>query len=352
LRALDVPPDRIPVGLDERSALWRAELANRRVLLLLDNAASTGQVRPLLPGSPTCLALITSRRQLADLETTGTLSLDVLPEADALSLFTSVVGADRVWIDPESTSDVLRLCGYLPLAIRIAAARLRSRPAWPVRALADRLRDETRRHDELTVGDRSVTAALALSYQRLTEPQQRLFSLLGQHPGTTFDSYQAAALGGIPLFEAERLLTELVDMHLVKEREPGRYRLHDLVRQYARTKTSVPEPIRHDAIGRLLDHYLYLARLTDAYLGPDNPICADRTRTARRGPRYHRRAPGDPVVRKGTAQPDGRDRLRGDERMARPRLATGQRARMVHRAARRLHAGLDHQVAGRRRPCY
>jgi DNA-binding SARP family transcriptional activator len=269
LRALDVPPDRIPAGLDERAALWRAELANRRVLLVLDNAASTGQVRPLLPGSPTCLALITSRRQLTDLDTTGTLSLNVLSEADALALFTSVVGTDRVAADQESTLDVLRLCGYLPLAIRIAAARLRSRPAWPVRVLADRLRDESRRHDELTVGDRSVTAALALSYQRLAAPQQRLFALLGQHPGTTFDGYQAAALGGIPLADAERLVGELVDMHLVKERAPGRYRLHDLVRQYARTKTLVPEPVRHDAVGRLLDHYLYLARLTDAYLAPD-----------------------------------------------------------------------------------
>ncbi|HEX4724032.1 MAG TPA: BTAD domain-containing putative transcriptional regulator [Pseudonocardiaceae bacterium] len=262
LRALDVPADRIPAGLDERSALWRAELADRKVLVVLDNAGSVGQVRPLLPGSPTCLALITSRRRLADLDTTDTLSLDVLPEADALALFTSVVGADRVSADPESTSDVLRLCGHLPLAIRIAAARLRTRPTWPVRVLAERLRNETR--DELAIGDRSVTAALDLSYRRLPEPQQRLFALLGQHPGTSFDSYQAAALGGLPLSEAERLLDELVDMHLVTEPIPGRYRFHDLVRQYAHAK----EPTNHDAIDRLLNHYVYLARLTDFFLNP------------------------------------------------------------------------------------
>ncbi len=267
LRALDVPPDRIPAGLDERAALWRAELANRKVLLVLDNASSTQQVRPLLPGAPTCLALITSRR-LADLDTANTLSLDVLPETDALALFTSVVGDDKVRADRESTADVLRLCGYLPLAIRIAAARLRTRPAWPVRALADRLRNETRRNDELTVGDRSVTAALALSYQRLTEPQQQMFALLGQHPGTSFDSYQAAALSGVPLPEAGHLLDELVDMHLIEEPTPARYRFHDLIRDYARTKTALPEPVRRDTVGRPLNHYLYLARLTDANLSP------------------------------------------------------------------------------------
>lgn len=268
LRALDVPPERIPTDPDERSSLWRAELAQRKVLLVLDNASSTNQVRPLLPGSPSCLALITSRRQLADLDTTATLSLDVLPEADALALFTSIVGADRVGADRESTSDVLRLCGYLPLAIRIAAARLRSRPSWPVRVLADRLGDETRRNDELAIGDRSVTAALDLSYQWLTEPQQRLFSLLGQHPGMTFDSYQAAALGDIPLSDTERLLSEFVDMHLIQESSPARYRFHDLVRQYARGKVTLPEPIRNGSIARLLDHYVYLVRLTNAYLSP------------------------------------------------------------------------------------
>jgi len=158
--------------------------------------------------------------------------------------------------------DVLRLCGYLPLAIRIAAARLRTRPSWPVRALAERL------GDELAIGDRSVTAALALSYHRLDDRGQHLFTLLGQHPGVSFDRYQAAALGDIDVAEAEHALDELVDVHLLQEPTPGRYRFHDLVRQYARTKTTVAEPIRRAAVGRLLDHYRYLVHTVDAQLNP------------------------------------------------------------------------------------
>ncbi|HEX4724033.1 MAG TPA: BTAD domain-containing putative transcriptional regulator [Pseudonocardiaceae bacterium] len=262
LRAIGVPADRIPAEPAERAAAWRAELAGRKVLLVLDNASSTGQVRPLLPGAPGCLALITSRRRLADLDTTATLSLDVLPDFDALALFTSVVGADRVAAEPGATSDVLRLCGHLPLAIRIAAARLRTRPAWPISTLADRLRDI----DELAVGDRSVTAALTLSYCRLTAGQQHLFTALGQHPGTSFDAYQAAALAGTPLSETERMLDALVDVHLVREPLPGRYRCHDLVRQYARTHASASSAA---ATGRLLDHFRYLAQRMDAYLNPD-----------------------------------------------------------------------------------
>ncbi|HEX4724034.1 MAG TPA: BTAD domain-containing putative transcriptional regulator [Pseudonocardiaceae bacterium] len=269
LRALGVPADRIPADLAERAALWRAELADRRALLVLDNASSTNQVRPLLPGSPTCVVLITSRRRLADLDTTETLSLDVLAEPDALALFTSVVGAKRVGAEPDATSDVLRLCGYLPLAIRIAAARLRTRPAWPVRALAERLGDETRDSDELAIGDRSVTAAIALSHHRLDGRQQHLFALLGQHPGISFDRYQAAALGGIGVAAAEQLLDELLDVHLLQEPSPGRYRCHDLVRHYARTRTTAAESITRDAVTRLLDQYRHLARRLDAHLNPN-----------------------------------------------------------------------------------
>ncbi|HYS36429.1 MAG TPA: NB-ARC domain-containing protein, partial [Pseudonocardiaceae bacterium] len=124
-------------------------------------------VDDLLPGAANCLALVTSRHRLADLDTSDTLSLDVLSPDEALALFAGVVGADRAHADPDATAEVLRLCGYLPLAIRIAAARLRTRAAWPVRALADRLTDESRRSAELTVGDRSVAAALALSCRRM-----------------------------------------------------------------------------------------------------------------------------------------------------------------------------------------
>ena len=265
LRALDVPPDRIPAGAAERSAFWLAELADRKVLVVLDNASSTDQIRPLLPSSSTCLVLITSRHRLTDLDT---LSLDVLPESDALTLLASVVGVDRAHADPDASSDVLRLCGHLPLAIRIAAGRLRTRPSWPVRMLADRLHEEALRSGELAVGDRSVTAALTLSHRRLSAAQQRLFALLGQHPGESFDGYQAATLGGTGLAEAEDRLRELADVHLLQEPVPGRYRCHDLVRRYARTRTSVSEDARREAIGRLLDHYRYQARRAACYLDP------------------------------------------------------------------------------------
>jgi len=229
-------------------------------------------VDDLLPGAANCLALVTSRHRLADLDTSDTLSLDVLSPDEALALFAGVVGADRAHADPDATAEVLRLCGYLPLAIRIAAARLRTRAAWPVRALADRLTDESRRSAELTVGDRSVAAALALSCRRMNDRHRELFSLLGRHPGVSFDSYQVAALGGVELSDAQRMLDGLVDMHLLQEPTPGRYQLHDLVRLYARTALVVAEPVCHAAIGRLLDHYLYLARRTDAYLNPDTSL--------------------------------------------------------------------------------
>ncbi|HEX4700552.1 MAG TPA: tetratricopeptide repeat protein, partial [Pseudonocardiaceae bacterium] len=197
------------------------------------------------------------------------LSLDVLSPDEAFALFAGVIGADRAQADPAATADVLRLCGYLPLAIRIAAARLRTRSTWPVRTLADRLAESWR--DELTVGDRSVTAALDLSYARLGDDERRLFSLLGRHPGVSFESCQVAALGGIGRPDAERLLDELVDTHLLQVAPtPGRYRFHDLVRQYARTATEVEEPVWRMAIGRLLDFYLELALRMAAHLNPDS----------------------------------------------------------------------------------
>jgi transcriptional regulator with XRE-family HTH domain len=159
LRAVGVPGDRIPDGVDQRASLWRAELAGRAVVVVLDNAATAAQVRPLLPGSPGCLALITSRRRLADLETARILSLDVLPVHDAIALFDSVAGADRVVTQRQAVTELVRLCGYLPLAIRIAAARLRSRPAWTVQYLADRLRHAWRLNESIEKDAQSYLSA-------------------------------------------------------------------------------------------------------------------------------------------------------------------------------------------------
>ncbi|MFL6120764.1 BTAD domain-containing putative transcriptional regulator [Actinophytocola sp.] len=261
LRAVGVPGAEIPNDLDARAARWRAELAARSMLVVLDNAADSAQVRPLLPGTVRSLALITSRRRLVDLETAQVMSLDVLPERDALELFTGVVGAGRVAGEAAAVREVVELCGYLPLAIRIAAARLRSRPAWTVWHLAERLRRAGSPLAELSTGARSVAAAFALSYENLYEPSRRMFRLLGVHPGPDIDVNAAAALAAVDRADAAWLLDHLVDDHLVQEPAAGRYRLHDLVRQHAHAVALADEPAedRRAALRRIVDFYLHTA---------------------------------------------------------------------------------------------
>ncbi|KAA2252874.1 tetratricopeptide repeat protein [Solihabitans fulvus] len=273
LRALGVPAEKIPRTLDERAALWRAELASRRALVVLDNAASAAQVRPLLPGAAGCLALVTSRRRLADLETARTLSLDVLSATEALDLFTRIAGRDRVAEEPEASDDVVELCGHLPLAIRIAAARLRTRPAWTVAHLAERLREGQRRLTELSTGDRSVAAAFTLSYQHLSLDQQRMFRLLGLHPGPNFGTGAAAALANADRADAERLLEDLVDVHLLQQPALDRYRFHDLLAHHAErtVQDTEPEAERRAATTRLLDYYLHTSHAAALLLDPARP---------------------------------------------------------------------------------
>lgn len=265
LRALGVSGEEIPVDLGERSALWRACLAGRSLLLVLDNAAGAAQVRPLLPGAPGCLTLVTSRRRLPDLDCTDVVSLDVLGLVEAAALFTRILGAPA---PDEDVEEVVGLCDRLPLAIRIAAARLRARPAWTVRHLAQRLRDRRRVLTELAVGDRSVAASLALSYAQLTPPQQTLFRLLGLAPGPDFDAHLAAAAAGIPVDDADGLLADLLDAHLVQEPAPGRYRFHDLLHAHAAALAASSPAAGHSAAGRMLDHYLYTASVAADTLFP------------------------------------------------------------------------------------
>ncbi|QXJ21417.1 tetratricopeptide repeat protein [Actinomadura graeca] len=262
LRAMEVPSEKIPEGVEERAALWRAQLAGRRALVVLDNAASAAQVRPLLPGTPGCLVLITSRRRLPDLEAARTLSLGVLSPEDAAALFTRVAGDTRPPGDPRDVQEVVRLCGYLPLAIRIAAARLRARPVWDLAHLIERLRQK-RRLTELAVGDRDVAAAFALSYQHLTRDQRRQFRMLGVHPGGDFDAHAAAALADVGLDEAARVLEHLVDVHLLEQPHADRYRLHDLLRLHAvhLSDGEDSEADRQAALTRTLDHYRHTAAL-------------------------------------------------------------------------------------------
>jgi DNA-binding SARP family transcriptional activator/tetratricopeptide (TPR) repeat protein len=264
LRMLGVPPDAIPADLDGRAARWRAELAGRRALVVLDNATSAAQVRPLLPGAPGCLVLVTSRRRLGVLDGAAVLSLDVLPPADAAALFAAIAGAGRAAAEPAAVTEVAALCGRLPLAIRIAATRLAHRPQWTVSELAGRLRAEPGRLAELTLTDRGVSSAFSLSYAQLRAAEQRMFRLLGLHPGADFDPYSAAALAGTTPAGAGAILESLVDAHLLQGLGAGRYRFHDLLRDYARDLA----PAGAAAGRRLRDYFLAAATAATDLVNP------------------------------------------------------------------------------------
>jgi tetratricopeptide (TPR) repeat protein len=262
LRALGVPGQRIPSDLGQRAGLYRSRLAEQRMVIVLDNAATEAQVTPLLPGAPGCVVLVTSRRRLTGLDNTHTLSLDTLSSRDAAALFrSSVSDSSLAGQSPDLVTELVELCGGLPLAIRIAAARLRSHPAWDLAHLIARLRDQQHRLVELTAGQRSVTAALDLSYQDLSADLQRTYRLLGLHPGPEIDAYPAAALLGTTLLAAGRMLEELLEAHLLQEPVPGRYRFHDLTRAHAAhtaARDETPDGARA-ALDRLLDYYRHAA---------------------------------------------------------------------------------------------
>ncbi|MFD9698449.1 BTAD domain-containing putative transcriptional regulator [Lentzea sp. NPDC059081] len=265
LTALGVPAQEIPDGLDARAARWRAEMAHRKALVVLDNAGSAAQVRPLLPG--TGLVLVTSRRRLVDLDAAHTVSLDVLSEEDSLKLLTSIVGQRGLDADPAAVREIVRLCGHLPLAVRIVGARWRTRPAWSAQDVTRRLTEH--RLTELVAGERSVAGAFALSYQQLTAEQQRLFRRLGLHTGEDWDAHLAAAVIGSTRVVAERLLDELLDVHLVQQKENGRYRFHDLLAEHA--KAGVEPEEREETVLRILDFYLHVASTAEFRMAPGGP---------------------------------------------------------------------------------
>ncbi|MFI6307719.1 BTAD domain-containing putative transcriptional regulator [Amycolatopsis thailandensis] len=245
LGQLDIPASRLPGGVDRRAELWRTRTAGRSLLVVLDNAASAEQLRPLLPGSATVALVVTGRRRLAAVDGAASLSLEVLPDEQAGALFAAASG--------RPDSGVAALCGNLPLAIRIAAARLQNRPQWTVRTLAERLGSEHDRLAELKVAGRDVAAAFALSYRELDAAQQRMFRLLGRNPGADIGVPAAAALAGTGEPEAERLLEDLLDAHLLRQPALGRYSFHDLIAEHARNAASDEESA--PAVSRLLDHY-------------------------------------------------------------------------------------------------
>ncbi|MFJ2744287.1 BTAD domain-containing putative transcriptional regulator [Streptomyces sp. NPDC087440] len=286
LRALGTADTAIPDSLDERAALYRSTLDGRRVLVLLDNARDASQVRPLLPGTPGCAALITARTRMVDLAGAHLVDLDVMSPEEALQLFTRIVGAERVAAEREAALDVVGACGFLPLAIRIAAARLAARRTWTVSVLAAKLADERRRLDELQAGDLAVKATFELGYGQLEPAQARAFRLLGLADGPDISLAAAAAVLDLPPYDAEDLLEALVDTSLLESASPGRYRFHDLVRLYARAcaeRDEQPPAEREAALSRLLDFYLATAAGVYALERPGERVLDHFAATARPG---------------------------------------------------------------------
>ena len=261
LRALGVPAQQIPQETDQRGALFRQLLADTRTLIVLDNAVDEAQVRPLLPGEPGCLVLVTSRRRLKGLDDARSLSLDLLPHADAVALLRAVAGADPIPAHDPLLAEIAELCGRLPLALRIAGALLRHRPAWSPEHLAGLLRDRHHRVQALSDGERDLATVFDLSYTALDEPHRRLFRRLGLVPGPDADAYAAAALLDVDPDCATRLLEGLVDHNLLIEHAPGRYRMHDLLRARTRTLADTEsDSVRAAALDRLLHFYTRTAQ--------------------------------------------------------------------------------------------
>ena len=282
LDALGVPPQRVPVTLEAQTALYRSVLTGRRMLVLLDNARDAQQVRPLLPGSPGCLVLVTSRHQLPGLVAAHgarPLALDLPSPDEAREMMTRRLGAT----DPETLDEIIALCARLPLALSIAAARAATRPNLPLETLAAELRS-TSGSLEAFAGDDEVTdvrAALSWSYRALSPDAAALFRQLGLHPGPDVSVVAAASLGGVSVVQAHRLLTELTNTHLATEQTPGRYALHDLLRAYAieQAHSVDVEATRQAALLRMLDHYLHTAHTAARLLSPDRaPITIDPPR--------------------------------------------------------------------------
>ncbi len=259
----------IPPGLEARAARWRDVVAGQKILLLLDDAAGHEQVRPLLPGTAGSLVLVTSRRRLAALEDAAQISLDLLSQGEAADLLARLAARPGLRAGDAAVGELTRLCGYLPLAIAMLASQLRNHPVRTGAGLAAELAQATDRLAFLHAENVSVSAAFGLSYADLAAGPRRLFRRLGLVPGPAVDAYAAAALDGTGLSAARRDLDELYDQHLIAEPAPGRYQLHDLLREHARALAAADDPdVTSEATGRLLDYYLHTALAAGPHFTP------------------------------------------------------------------------------------
>ncbi|GLW91081.1 ATP-binding protein [Actinokineospora globicatena] len=262
LRSLDIPGERIPVGTEPRAALYRSLVHGKRILILLDNAATPHQVRPLLPGSSSCRVLITSRSRLTGLATregAQRMALDVLPPTRAVEVLAKIVGGERIAAEPAAAAELARDCGYLPLALRIVGGRLAASESLSLAEFARELRQE--RLDALADDEdpaAAVRVVFSLSYRTLSSDAARLFRLLGVVPGADIGLDAVPALAGLSPAATRRLLETLVNAHLLREDTPRRYRFHDLLRVYAAERAS-EDPERVEALRRLLTWYTHAA---------------------------------------------------------------------------------------------
>lgn len=278
LRALGVPDQQIPPDISECASLYRSLLRDRRVLVVLDNAASEEQIRPLLPGGGLGRALVTSRRLLAGLEGVRRLNLGPLPLLDTTLLLTGIT-RDRGASDGESVlTQLAQLCGGLPLAVRIIGNRLVSRPAWSAAELVTRLADDERRLDQLKAGDLKIANAFRMSYEQLAPSARKVFRRLALVTGHDFDAALAAVVGEISVEDAWDVLDELIDLGLLQDSGAGRYRFHDLVRLFARERLKAEDPAaEREAIGGTMTSWLLRMATTagrwfePAYGHPDQP---------------------------------------------------------------------------------
>ena len=279
LEALAVPAARIPAGEQAQAGLYRTLLAGRQMLIVLDNARDPAQVRPLLPGAPGSMVLVTSRSQMTGLAAADgarLLSLDILADEEARRLLARRLGSDRVTAEPGAVTGLLSLCAGLPLALNIAAALAAAQPGRPLAALAADLRGHPAPLDGLDTGDpaSSVRTVFSWSYDSLAPGAARMFRLLGLHPGPDITAAAAASLAGVPAAEARQALRDLAAAHLAGEHAPGRYALHDLLRAYAAELAGRcdSDADRLAAAGRMLDHYLQTASAAAALLCPGRDL--------------------------------------------------------------------------------
>lgn len=274
LTTLGVPETAIPSNTEEAAAAFRSLVADRRLLVVLDNAAGTEQIRPLLPAGPGCAVLITSRELLTSLEGATHLHLGVMFHDQATALLERLVGAERIAAEPDATDAIVQMCGRLPLALRIIGARMAARPGWPLSTFVARLTDAQNRLDEIRVGDLSVRASFHASYDAIRDSGNptdqaaaRAFRFFGVLPGSSMGLPAAAALLDMDKGPLEDALERLVDAHLLHSLAPGRYQMHDLIRLFAREQVRTEEPAgeRERALERVLCFYLATAERALAF---------------------------------------------------------------------------------------